>query len=157
LYYIFYTKNFLFIFTFWSCISTYISDNRKRERPQQKPSPGVEKHTYQHRLIISFDRDQFWFVCVRFTEKYLDYIADSTNVTVPSTSSSSSSSSPSPEQECNIKEDEIAQFQLIGPFGLENYAEMRIFVSVLLSVIFKEMQETELGKVELAALKSEVF
>jgi hypothetical protein len=69
----------------------------------------------------------------------------------------SSSSSPSQEQECNIKEDEIAQFQLIGPFGLEDYQEMRTFVSVLLSVVFKQMRETEVGRVELAVLKNEVF
>jgi hypothetical protein len=51
----------------------------------------------------------------------------------------------------------MAQFQLIGPFRLENYADMRIFVLVLLSIVFKQMRETELGRVELAALKSEVF
>jgi hypothetical protein len=102
--------------------------------------------------MISFDRDEFWFVCVRFTEKYLDYIADSTNIALPSLSSSSSR-----ERERIVEEDEIAQFQLIGPFRLENERRMRVFVTVLLSVVFKQMRETEVGSIELAKLTSEVF
>jgi hypothetical protein len=109
--------------------------------------------------MISFDRDEFWFICIRFTEKYLNYIADNANMTLPSSLLLKLSLSPVllRQQENIIEEDEMAQFQLIGPFQLERRAQMNEFIKALLSIIFKQMRETEAGKAELAALISEVY
>ena len=82
--------------------------------------------TLWHQLIISFDRDEFWFVVVGFRREYLDYIQNPHGQTIP--------------VEPALTMNDMITFQRIGPFELRVAGDMMIFLHVFLAILLAQVK-----------------
>lgn len=90
--------------------------------------------------MISFDCDQFWFILVSFTSRYLDYIVDDTMPTYPK----------------SLTDQDMITFQRFGPFYLNRKREMEELSTLILSLMLFQFRSTATGAEDVVELAKSV-
>ncbi|GJC88082.1 hypothetical protein ColLi_10920 [Colletotrichum liriopes] len=73
--------------------------------------------------------DEFFLVLVRFTGRYISYISNGCNKTLP-------------PSDCDFTSDHLVRFQTFGPFRLSNRKHMTSFVEIMIGLAVEQMQDT---------------
>ena len=111
-------------------MTAYLSEDGAQRRPHTFVNRG-DSGQY-HQLIVSFDRDEFWFVLANFKRQYLDYIKDPAGQPVfPSEA---------------LTEDDMIVFQRIGPYRVRETESMRLFGHAFLAILLAQVKLPHGGK-----------
>ncbi|GKT81116.1 hypothetical protein ColTof4_13539 [Colletotrichum tofieldiae] len=80
-----------------------------------------------HRLMLSFNRDEFHLVLVTFRGLYISYIGNGSNTAMPLDGS-------------QLDGRHLIEFQVLGPYSLSDRTQMRNFAEVMVALAVEQMQ-----------------
>ncbi|WDK23749.1 hypothetical protein CGRA01v4_15041 [Colletotrichum graminicola] len=90
--------------------------------------PDLDKH---HRLMISLDKDEFWLIHASFTDKYLTYITDMEQTTLPA---------------LHLGDDEFIEFRTYGPLRIGMRDELGCFCAIAIALALHQLKTSDIGR-----------
>lgn len=103
-----------------------------REESRTTVVATATNQTPNTELMLSLDLFSFWLVLASFTEKYIDYINDTSHIAVPS-------SDP-------LSNDHFIDFQRLGPFELTHMDNMQALSTIMLALTIQQLRATDNGR-----------